>query len=108
MPHSPQWYRGSGSGRPDEPLLWPSWDLVSCWLPLATSTEVEEGGADEEEDTVEGDCWEDEERRDACGGSPPMPLIPTPPDAPPTRPDEELWLCPLELLLWQLLPLPWL
>ena len=91
LPNSPQWYTDSGSGWPDELLLWLSRDLDNCWLPLATSTEVEldEGAADEEEETVEDDCCDDE-RREECGGSLPMPLIPTPPDPPPTRPDEEL------------------
>ncbi len=68
--------------------MWLSWDLVNCWLPLATSTEVEleEGGADEEEETVEDDdcCCEDDGRREECCGSLPMPLIPAPP---PTRPE---------------------
>lgn len=103
LPHSPQWYSGSGSGWPDELLLCPSWDLDISGLPLAMSTEVElEGGADDEEETVEDDCGVVDERREECCCSLPMLLIP---DPPPTRSVEELWLCPLELLLWQLLTL---
>ena len=89
LPHSPQWYKGSGSGWLDDPLLWLSWDLASCSLPLATSTDVEleEGGADEEEETVVDDCCDDDESREECCCSFPMPLIP---DPPPRRPEEEL------------------
>lgn len=54
--------------------------------------ELEEGGPDEEEEMVEDDCCccEDGERIEECDGSLAMPLILTPPDPPPTRPDEEL------------------